>query len=71
MKFKIIDIQEDANLNCYSVGKFEEIWENQSIDKLLQQQSIPIITNIQSLTVNFWQKDETNDEFEDFIKDGR
>ncbi|WP_016952863.1 hypothetical protein [Anabaena sp. PCC 7108] len=62
-----LDLQQSDNLEALQVS----FWENQSIDKLLQQQSIPIITDIQSLTVDFWKEDESTDEFEQFIADSR
>jgi hypothetical protein len=63
----VLDLQNSDALEASQAA----FWENKSIDKLLQQQSIPMITDIKSLAVDFWQEDETNDEFEEFIKDSR
>jgi cell fate (sporulation/competence/biofilm development) regulator YmcA (YheA/YmcA/DUF963 family) len=62
-----LDLQQSDNLEALQAS----FWENQSIDKLLQQQSTPIITDIQSLTVDSWKEDESTDQFEQFIADSR
>lgn len=62
-----LDLQQSDNLEALQAS----FWEKQSIDKLLQQQSIPIITDIQSLTVDSWKEDESTDQFEQFIADSR
>jgi hypothetical protein len=63
----VLDLQQMDQLKALQ----DSFWEKQPIDKLLQQQSIPIITNVQSLTVDFWEEDESTDEFEQFVVDSR
>ncbi|MEY3222103.1 MAG: hypothetical protein RLZZ203_959 [Cyanobacteriota bacterium] len=63
----VLDLQQMDQLEVLQ----DSFWEKQSIDKLLQEQSIPIITNVQSLTVDFWEEDESTDEFEQFVVDSR
>ncbi|PPJ62559.1 hypothetical protein [Cuspidothrix issatschenkoi] len=63
----VLDLQQMDQLEVLQ----DSFWEKQSIDKLLQEQSIPIITNVQSLTVDFWEEDESIDEFEQFVVDSR
>jgi hypothetical protein len=41
--------------------------ESRSIDELIEEQQPPIVSDISSLGVDFWDSDESNDEFLSFL----
>jgi len=42
-------------------------WSSRSLDAIAQSQSVPVITDVHALAVDFWPEDESADDFNQFI----
>ncbi|MDX2217252.1 MAG: hypothetical protein SFY66_28555 [Oculatellaceae cyanobacterium bins.114] len=46
----------------------ERFWVFHSLDQLIQEQKPPVITDLSSLKLDFWESDESGDEFLIFLR---
>jgi len=46
-------------------------WSPRSLEALVQTQAAPIVTDIHPLAVDFWPAEESADDFNQFIAEGR
>jgi len=53
--------------NYQHMQSAEDFWEPQTLDQLVQSQRTPPITDISSLKGDFWPKDESADDFIEYI----
>ncbi|CAN5659648.1 hypothetical protein BH24DEI1_BH24DEI1_04070 [soil metagenome] len=42
-------------------------WASSSLEALIEQQKVQVVTDVRSLAVDFWPEDESADEFNRFI----
>ncbi|MBW4693234.1 MAG: hypothetical protein KME27_15890 [Lyngbya sp. HA4199-MV5] len=49
----------------------KHFWRSRSVDKLIQEQQPPIFVEPSSLTVDFWDSNESTDEFLTFLRQQR
>ncbi len=61
------DLQHADALSEASVA----FWSSRSLDEITQMQSAPVVTDIRTLAVDFWPKDETADDINQFIAERR
>ncbi|TVP69428.1 MAG: hypothetical protein EA342_03455 [Leptolyngbya sp. LCM1.Bin17] len=60
-------VQESDRLGTQN----QVFWNPKPIHELLQEQKVPVIENLNSLAVDFWQKGESEEDFLAFLQQQR
>src|SRR5437016_288210 len=51
--------------------KSRSFWVHKSLEELIAEQQVPVVTDISTLVADFWPEDETADDINTFIAEQR